>query len=68
MKSRKDIRSQGAQDIAFKQARNLRDLAYARKDIDKAALEMKMKVSGPVWITMSEDQPVFPGAGQGKAV
>jgi peptidyl-prolyl cis-trans isomerase D len=56
----KDIRSQGAQDIAFKQARNLRDLAYARKDIGKAALEMKMKVSGPVWITMSEDQPAFP--------
>ncbi|MFZ0942271.1 MAG: SurA N-terminal domain-containing protein [Syntrophobacteraceae bacterium] len=56
----KDIRSQSAQDIAFKQARNLRDLAYARKDIGKAALEMKMKVSGPVWITMSEDQPVFP--------
>ena len=56
----KDIRSQSAQDIAFKQARNLRDLAYARKDIGKAALEMKMKVSGPVWITMSEDQPVLP--------
>jgi peptidyl-prolyl cis-trans isomerase D len=56
----KDIRSQGAQDIAFKQARNLRDLAYARKDIDKAAHEMKMKVSDPVWVTMSEDQPVFP--------
>ena len=56
----KDIRSQAAQDIAFKQARNLRDLAYARKDIDKAALEMKMKVSDPVWIAMSEDQPPFP--------
>ena len=53
----KDIKSQGAQDMAFKQARNLRDLAYARKDIDKAALEMKMKVSDPVWITMSQDQP-----------
>ncbi len=56
----KDIKSQEAQDIAFKQARSLRDLAYARKDIDKAALEMKMKVSDPVWITMSEDQPAFP--------
>lgn len=55
----KDIRSQGAQDIAYKQARNLRDLAYARKDIAKAALEMKMKVSDPVWITMSEDQAAF---------
>jgi len=69
----KDIRSQGAQDIAFKLARNLRDLAYARKDLDKAALEMKMTVSDPVWITMSEDQPPFPapikaklfGLGQG---
>jgi peptidyl-prolyl cis-trans isomerase D len=56
----KDIRSQGAQDIAFKMARNLRDLAYARKDIDKAALEMKMTVSDPVWIAMSEDQSPFP--------
>ena len=56
----KDIRSQGAQDIALKQMRNLRDLAYARKDIDKAALEMKMTVSDPVWIAMSEDQPPFP--------
>jgi peptidyl-prolyl cis-trans isomerase D len=56
----KDIKSQGAQDVAFKQARNLRDLAYARKDIDKAAQEMKMTVSNPVWITKSEDQAVFP--------
>ncbi len=58
----KDIKSQDAQDIAFKQARNLRDLAYARKDIAKAAIEMKMTVSDPVWITMSDDQPdsVFP--------
>jgi peptidyl-prolyl cis-trans isomerase D len=52
-----DIRSQGAQDLAFKQARNLRDLAYARKDIDKAALEMKMTLSDPIWIAISEDQP-----------
>ena len=43
--------------MAVKQARNLRDLAYARKDIAKAAQEMKMTVSDPVWITMSEDQP-----------
>jgi peptidyl-prolyl cis-trans isomerase D len=56
----KDIKSQDAQDMAFKQARNLRDLAYARKDIDKAALEMKMRVSDPVWIAMPEDQPLFP--------
>ena len=60
----RDIKSQGAQDIAYKQARNLRDLAYARKDVDKAAQEMKMTVSNPVWIDMSEDQPdsgPFPG-------
>ncbi len=53
----RDIKSQGAQDIAFKQARNLRDLAYARKDIEKAAHEMKMTVSDPVWIDASEDVP-----------
>jgi peptidyl-prolyl cis-trans isomerase D len=53
----KDIKSQGAQDLAYKQARNLRDLAYARKDIAKAAREMKMTVSDPVWITISENQP-----------
>ena len=52
-----EIKSQGAQDLAFKQARNLRDLAYARKDIARAAQEMKMAVSVPVWITMSENQP-----------
>ncbi len=53
----RDIKSQGAQDIAYKQARNLRDLAYARKDLDKAAQEMKMTVSNTVWMDMSEDQP-----------
>jgi peptidyl-prolyl cis-trans isomerase D len=61
----RDIKSQGAQDIAYKQARNLRDLAYARKDLDKAAQEMKMTVSNPVWIDKLEDQPdsgPFPGA------
>jgi peptidyl-prolyl cis-trans isomerase D len=53
----RDIKAQGAQDIAFKQANNLRDLAYARKDVGKAAREMQMKVSDPVWIDMSEDLP-----------
>ncbi|MGA2400458.1 MAG: SurA N-terminal domain-containing protein [Syntrophobacteraceae bacterium] len=53
----KEIKSQGAQDTAFKRARNLRDLAYARKDVDKAAQEMQMTVSSPVWIDKSEDQP-----------
>ena len=53
----KDIKSQIVQDLAYKQARNLRDLAYARKDIAVAAQEMKMKISDPVWITLSENQP-----------
>ncbi len=53
----RDLKAQGAQDIAFKQANNLRDLAYARKDLDKAAREMKLTVSEPVWIDMSEDRP-----------
>jgi peptidyl-prolyl cis-trans isomerase D len=63
----KDIKSQEAQDIAFKQARNLRDLAYARKDIAKAANDMKMTVPDPVWITMSEDRPDSPFPEQVKA-
>jgi peptidyl-prolyl cis-trans isomerase D len=53
----RDIKSEEAQDDAFKQMRNLRDLAYARKDVEKAAGEMKMKASERVWIDMSEDQP-----------
>lgn len=52
----KEIKSQDAKDLAFKQMRNLRDLAYARKDIARAAAEMKMTVSDPVWITASENQ------------
>jgi peptidyl-prolyl cis-trans isomerase D len=56
----RELKAQGAQDTAFKQTTNLRDLAYARKDVDKAAREMKISVSEPVWIDMSEDRP---GAG-----
>ncbi|MDR3567797.1 MAG: SurA N-terminal domain-containing protein [Syntrophobacteraceae bacterium] len=51
-----DLKVQGARDLAYKQAQNLRDLAYARKDIDKAALELKMKALAPVWITLSQNQ------------
>ena len=47
----------GGPGYRLKQARNLRDLAYARKDIEKAAQEMKMTVSDPVWIDVSEDVP-----------
>jgi peptidyl-prolyl cis-trans isomerase D len=64
-----EIKSQDAQDLAFKRARNLRDLAYARKDIAKAAQEMKMNASEPVWITTSENQPdpgPFPDAVKAK--
>lgn len=51
-----ELKLQGARDLAYKQAQNLRDLAYARQDIAKAALELKMQVSSPVWITQSEEQ------------
>ena len=53
----KDLKEQGARDLAYRQAQNLRDQAYAMQDIAKAALKLNMKVSAPVWITMSEDQP-----------
>ena len=52
----KDLKVQGAKDRAYKQAENLRDLAYARQDITKAAQELKMKVAAPVWVTMSENE------------
>ncbi|MDR3554857.1 MAG: SurA N-terminal domain-containing protein [Syntrophobacteraceae bacterium] len=52
----KELKSLGARDLAYKQAQELRDLAYARQDIAKAALELKMKASAPVWITLSENQ------------
>jgi peptidyl-prolyl cis-trans isomerase D len=53
----REIKSQEAQDTAYKQASNLRDLAYARKDLEKAAREMKMAAAERVWVDMSEDQP-----------
>jgi peptidyl-prolyl cis-trans isomerase D len=53
----KNLKLQKAQDQAYKRVRDLRDLAYARKDIDKAAQEMKLAVTGPIWIEMAADQP-----------
>lgn len=52
----KDLKHQEAGELAYRQAQNLRDLAYARKDLGKAALELKMKASAPVWITLSEKE------------
>ena len=52
----KELKAQGARDQIYKDAQNLRDEAYAMQDMDKAALKLKMKVSAPVWITMSEKQ------------
>ncbi len=53
----KDLKSQGAANLAYKDAQHLSDLAYAKQDIARAALELKMKVSDPVWITLSGNQP-----------
>ncbi len=46
----KNLKVQAAQDVAFKKARELRDLAYARKDLAKAAEEMKLALTDTVWI------------------
>ncbi|MEN6439086.1 MAG: SurA N-terminal domain-containing protein [Syntrophobacter sp.] len=46
----KNLKMQAAQDIAFKKARELRDLAYARKDLAKAAEEMKLALTDTVLI------------------
>ena len=53
----KKLKLQKAQDIAYNKVRDLRDLAYARKDIDRAAQEMKLTVTGPTWIELASDQP-----------
>jgi peptidyl-prolyl cis-trans isomerase D len=52
----KSLRLQKAQDIAYKKARELRDVAYARKDIDKAAQELKFTAPSTAWIDMAEDK------------
>jgi peptidyl-prolyl cis-trans isomerase D len=55
----KDIKVQKARDLAYKKAQHLRDLAYARQDLAKAALELKMRASDPVWISLNQP-PVAP--------
>ncbi|MGC9194051.1 MAG: SurA N-terminal domain-containing protein [Syntrophobacteraceae bacterium] len=50
----KELKTQQARDLAYKKAQHLRDLAYARQDLAKAALELKMKASDPVWITLNQ--------------
>lgn len=52
----RQLKLQTAQDLAFKKARELRDLAYARKDLAKAAEEMKIPVAGTVWIEQKGNQ------------
>lgn len=52
----KSLKLEKAQDIAFKKARDLRDVAYARKDIEKAAQELKLSAPAMVWIEMAADQ------------
>lgn len=61
------IKSEKAQDIAFLKVRDLRDLAYARKDVDRAAQELKLTVTGPVWIEMAEQADPGPFTPQIKA-
>ncbi len=53
----KQLRTEAVQDIAYKKARDLRDMAFARKDIVKAAQEMKLGNTGTKWIDASENQP-----------
>ncbi|MHC1726792.1 MAG: SurA N-terminal domain-containing protein [Syntrophobacteraceae bacterium] len=62
-----NIKAEKAQDIAFAKVRDLRDLAYARKDIDKAAQELKLTVTGPTWIEMAEQADPGPFSPQIKA-
>jgi peptidyl-prolyl cis-trans isomerase D len=50
----KELKTQQARDLAYKKAQHLRDLAYARQDLAKAALELKMKASDPVCITLNQ--------------
>lgn len=60
----KSLKIQKAQDIAYAKVRDLRDLAYARKDIGKAAAELKLQVTGQTWVEQtlspSESDPFPP--------
>ncbi len=53
----KSLKYEKAKDTAYAKVRDLRDLAYARKDIGKAAQELKLQVTGPEWIQQAPDQP-----------
>lgn len=53
----KSLKYQKAKDVAYAKVRDLRDLSYARKDIGKAAQELKLQVTGPEWIQQAADQP-----------
>jgi peptidyl-prolyl cis-trans isomerase D len=58
-----NLKLQKAQDVAFKKARDLRDIAYARKDLEKGAQELKLPGPATAWIEMGGDQidpKVFP--------
>ncbi len=60
------IKLQKGQDLAYSKARELRDLAYARKDIQKAAQELNLPFAGTVWIDAKEQSPPFPEKFTGK--
>ncbi|MFZ2445368.1 MAG: SurA N-terminal domain-containing protein [Syntrophobacteraceae bacterium] len=51
------LKTQVAQEIAFKKGREFRDLAYARKDIEKAAQEMKLGPVNTTWIELRGEGP-----------
>ncbi len=60
------LKLQKAQDLAFSKARELRDLAYARKDIQKAAQELNIPFTGTVWIEARGESQQFPPQLTGK--
>lgn len=73
---KKTLQTEKAQDIAFNRSRDLRDMAYARKDLEKAAQELKLSAPATTWVEMGQEQSesgVFPsqakmklfGMGQG---
>lgn len=53
----KNLKLQKAQDVSFAKARDLLDLAYARKDVARAAQELKLPSAQTVWIDQASDQP-----------
>lgn len=55
----KNLKMQKAQEYAFKKARDLRDVAYARKDIEKAAQELKLAAPTSIWIELAGDPTDF---------